>query len=104
MTLYEYDGRPPRGVMARAPLPMPGLGRSVAYHPPVDTPVGPPDLLDVRGHSHLVLMTADGPRSYGALSSHTDEALRALDVRLDSLDAANEDADGLLPHQRKDAA
>lgn len=61
------------------------------------------DLLGIdRGPSHIVVVTAEGARSHGMLHRHSDQALDALDALLDYHDAANEDADGLLPHQRAD--
>lgn len=46
----------------------------------------------------LVLCTdREGTRSFGALTRRAPEALRNLDVWLDSRDAANELPDGSLP-------
>jgi hypothetical protein len=55
------------------------------------------------GPTHIVTLTADGARSHGMLHRHSETALDALDALLDYHDAANEDADGLLPHQRPGA-
>lgn len=94
----EHDAPPVGGPwlgyrMAHAPLPY-AVRETVGEHR------GPLDLLGVRGPSHVIVLTADGPRGYGALSSHSDTALEALDAALDYRDAANEDADGRLPHER----
>ena len=62
-----------------------------------ETDHAPLDLLPVSsGPTHIVVVTADGPRSFGALSSHRVDALRELDVWLDAKDAANELPDGRL--------
>lgn len=60
-------------------------------------PPRPLDFLTVAtGPSHVVVVDHAGARSYGALWSHHPDRLRDFDVYLDSLDAANEDADGRL--------
>lgn len=48
--------------------------------------------------THVIVIDAAGPHGYGLLASHSADKLRALDAWLDSRDAANEDADGRLPH------
>lgn len=87
------DNRARIARLARSPLPCFSGAVIVTEHRAL------PDLLDVQGHSLVILTDRDGPRSYGALAAHTPDALRELDIYLDSLDAANEDEHGRLPHE-----
>jgi hypothetical protein len=74
------------------------------FYGPAITATPPPlaPLLLGRGPNHIVVLTADGARGYGMLHQHSADALDALDALLDYRDAANEDADGRLPHERGD--
>jgi hypothetical protein len=56
--------------------------------------------IGVSGMAHILLRDASGTRMGGRFSSFSEAGLRDWDLRLDYYDAANEDADGLLPHQR----
>jgi hypothetical protein len=57
--------------------------------------------LSVSGRSQVIVTDADGHHAYGALHAHPREKVRALDVWLDSLDAANELPDGALPGEKR---
>lgn len=48
------------------------------------------------GPNMLVIVDHAGTRAFGELRGHDREALQRWDVWLDSLDAANEDAQGRL--------
>jgi len=87
------DNRARIARLARSPLPCFSGPVIVTEHRTL------PTFLAVQGFSHVVLTDRDGPRSYGELAAHSPDALRELDVYLDSLDAANEDEHGRLPHE-----
>jgi len=101
------DNRARIARLARSPLPCFSGPVIVTEHRTL------PDLLAVQGHSLVIVtshhvighsddgeqITQHGPRSYGAFADHTPDALRELDIYLDSLDAANEDEHGRLPHE-----
>jgi hypothetical protein len=53
--------------------------------------------VSVRGRSLIVVQDHEGLRSFGEMSRHDPDALRRLDVWLDSKDANNELSDGTLP-------
>lgn len=89
----------PNIILARAPMPT--FCREALLE---DLPRPPLAFVGIgAGPTHIVTLTADGARSHGMLHRHSDQALDTLDALLDYHDAANEDADGLLPHQRRDA-
>lgn len=91
---HTGDGHPRHAQMAYVPV------LSAGYQTLPTRPAKLSPLIVAPGPTHIVICDVHGgARSLGRLHAHSAAALDALELGLDYYDAANEDAQGRLPHE-----